>query len=709
MRTSLLWLPLGLLACTGKEVPENEPPTCLIVSPTEGAIYLSGTEVSLLAEITDPEGEYVSVYWTTTAGGAIADGPETSAVLPDGSQIVTVQGLDEHGESCEASVSVVVDEPPTLVILAPTEGQVVASGTSLAFSTQLADPDDDAEELTVEWFDEAGDSLGTSSGSSDGLATVIASLSTPGPQTLTATVSDPAGASASASVSVTVDTAPGSPGVTVTPTAPVTDDDLVASVSTPSVDVDGDAVTYGWLWYKDGALSDASVTDTLPASATSKGEVWTVRAVPNDGVMDGIAGEASATVGNTAPVVVSLTITPDPLRTDDTATGVVEVYDADGDEVSYAWAWTVDGRLGTSIGDSLSAFNFERDQTVGVTAKPSDAESDGLATTTTSIVVNTPPEELVVTATVSPIEGIDDLVCEVTVAAEDDDGDDVTLSFTWTVDGVAWTDGATTTYAGDTVLAEHLLAGEVWTCSVVANDGYEDAVAVTSDSTVRPCAGGDETCPVADCQAVLDEGGSGGDGLYWLDIDGVPVATLCDMTTEGGGWTLTWRSSDDGLDTFTWDARAERDALGDADATGDFRSEAYAAIGFSELLATHEPSGIWATYAPGDGSTLADLLATEPLASSAMIAGDLAVSGTLCATDLYLRIEDATYGGDSYGPTWAVDGWLGCRAMPGVYGGIGPDDSNPTVESSARGFGEALGVNTGTVGAGENFMGIWVR
>ena len=60
------------------------------------------------------------------------------------------------------------------------------------------------------------------------------------------------------------------------------------------------------------------------------------------------------------------------------------------------------------------------------------------------------------------------------------------------------------------------------------------------------CHAGADTFP--SCNAILEAGGSTGDGMYTIDVDGdgpvAPTEVYCDMTRQGGGWTLYARHKD---------------------------------------------------------------------------------------------------------------------------------------------------------------------
>ncbi len=518
----------------------------------------------------------------------------------------------------------------------------------------------------------------------------------------------------------------------ISTTAPVTDDTLSASVAT--ADEDGDTVYLSYEWYVSGTLT--STDETLSGDVFDKGDTVHVVVTPSDGTDDGAAVTSdTATVVNTTPVISSVSLSPEECYTDDTITATVVSSDEDGDPITITYSWTVDGVVVGASGDTLDGASwFDKHEEVQVTVTPNDGDVDGESLVSSTITaLNTAPEAPEIAIDPADPAEADDLICTVDIEAPDTDLDTINYTVVWTRDGELFESASTTTIDDDTVAADHTSSGEFWSCTITPDDGEVDGPSDSAEVTICP-PGSESDCPAVSCAEAMDSHDTPVDGSYWLDPEGGSAyEAWCDMSTDDGGWTLLAVVSDDGQDTWTWYDRhlwdSDETSFGELTALDeDFKSPAFHEMEFQDLLFIHQPSGDWASYhSVGDGlddlGSFIDWYGGSTCWSDGygyeMSDGSIGVYLSLCSTQLYFNAEDHDGGTNcscadcadhAYGPTWSAVANTGCPFDdPATSSGLGPNAADSGTESTAIGFGDALNLNTGTAGAGENLMLVYAR
>jgi hypothetical protein len=105
-------------------------------------------------------------------------------------------------------------------------------------------------------------------------------------------------------------------------------------------------------------------------------------------------------------------------------------------------------------------------QTVVCFAIPDDGLSVGFPVPSTGVLIgNAPPEAPVPVITPVSPEADDTLVCAIGTGSMDADGDPVTYTYDWSVDGGA------SVITGTTVLATSTTQGDGWMCEITPSDG----------------------------------------------------------------------------------------------------------------------------------------------------------------------------------------------------------------------------------------------
>jgi hypothetical protein len=265
----------------------------------------------------------------------------------------------------------------------------------------------------------------------------------------------------------------------------VTTDPLVATAS-GSTDADGDPITYEYEWARslDGGVTWqawGNPGSTLPASQTTKGEVWKARARASDGTAQSAWVESNTlTILNSAPAApTSVVATPaSPVTTNPLTAAASGSTDADGDAITYQyeWAQSLDGGVSWqawgNAGATLPASQTTKGEVWKAHARASDgtAQSAWVESNTLTILNSTPttPTSVVVTPG-SPVTT--DPLTATPAGSTDADGDPITYEAQWSRS----LDGGATWQAwgndGSPLPASQTTKGERWKAHALAFDG----------------------------------------------------------------------------------------------------------------------------------------------------------------------------------------------------------------------------------------------
>jgi len=268
--------------------------------------------------------------------------------------------------------------------------------------------------------------------------------------------------------------APGPAIISLSPANPTTGDELSVVIDTDAFDPEGKGLSYSYAWYRDGEVVAEQTGETLSADLTSKGELWRVEVVANDGKADGPAIGAETTIGNSAPSV-TVSINPDEPYSSDDLEAVTDASDPDGDTVSLIYTWTRDGTTTNHTGDTVYWSDTSRNQLWEVTVTPTDGNLEGEPATASVTVLNSPPE--VTSAVLSPEPAYEDSVLRVEATFEDADTDSMSVVYAWFVDGTRTLEGSATTMSG-AYFDKH---SEVYV-EVTPSDGIEQGDTVTTNT-----------------------------------------------------------------------------------------------------------------------------------------------------------------------------------------------------------------------------------
>ncbi len=559
---------VGEVEVTVANAPPGAPAVAL--EPKEPTV-LSPLKAVVTKAAPDADGDALRYRYTWLKDGVAQTFPEEQAEVPASAlrkgERWTVRVRAHDGEelgppaSATAQVANAAPKVPGLALSprAPKRGEGLR-----AVLTEATDPDGDALFYRLAWKRDGkpvltADALGVSGDDRD--APKKGELWSVDVIATDALASSPA---AHAEVKI-ANTAPRAPAVSLCQGPAVAGAPLELTVVEPSTDVDSDPVSYEYAWTVNGKPQPAwDGKRALGAGETRKHDRLRVTVTPTDGTDRGLAGAAECEVEDTAPTAPKVALEP---ASPSAETGVVVKVlergtDADGDAVSYRYAWKKNGLPFAVGGDgtTVKPLALRRGDLIEVAVTSFDGEREGGRAVAAGQAVNSlPPSPKVSLTPAQPVAG-ESLRCNAEAPKTDADGEPLRLHYGW------FAGGKSAAIAVDQpVLPSGVVAkGETWRCEAWTDDGVVHSppsgaeVAVKNSAPLAPRVAVEPERPgTADdliCRLSAVGSDADGDALryeYRWTRDGKAVAAGSDpsrvpaeQTRKGEKWRCAVTASD---------------------------------------------------------------------------------------------------------------------------------------------------------------------
>jgi len=280
--------------------------------------------------------------------------------------------------------------------------------------------------------------------------------------------------------------------IALSPSTPRTNDVLTASVT--AKDDEGDPIVLSYTWERNHVVISGANSSTLDLSVPGNGDrddYITVTVTASDGELSR-TDSASVVVGDTPGVVFVDLSNPAP-RTDENLMAAVTLVDVDNESYRCTQAYYVNGVFQFEVPGCVYTYHLvvhglgDRGETIEVRATVIDAYGKWTAVgSTTAVVADSEP--IIDTVSLSDATPTTRDVLVASVTRYDADGDPMTLTYTWTVNGISKRTITTTatTDSFDLRPKGNGDNGDVITVTVVANDGTLTSRSRDASATVTP-------------------------------------------------------------------------------------------------------------------------------------------------------------------------------------------------------------------------------